>query len=54
MDEYMIFCDECGRPIYMDEYFYEIPSDDPLCGTHKHVCEDCISLYRKEAMAWAR
>ena len=50
MDEYITFCDECGRPIYIGEYYYEIPSDESLCGTHKYVCEDCINIYRREAM----
>lgn len=52
MDNYVTLCDKCGKPIYEDDYFYKLPSDDPLCGTHMHVCEDCILKYRKDAGEW--
>ena len=52
MDNYVTHCDKCGKEIYEDDYFYELPSDDPMCGTHMHVCEDCILKYRKDAGEW--
>ena len=51
-NDWWTHCDKCGKPIYRGDYYFELPSDDILCGTHMKVCEDCINGYRKEAGEW--
>ena len=51
-DDYKTRCDVCGTPLYDEDYFYILRSEDPKMGTHIHVCEDCMLKERKNVWEW--